>query len=210
MDVAIVGARGLGKELLGYLQQQGEHRVVCFLDELDVDAVLGVPVVHPERAHQAPRQAYLAIGYPTAKRSVLGKFASLKLDWQTFLHPSASVSGHATIGAGTLVGPMVALLGDCVLGRHVLVNAHGMVGHDARIGDCASLMPHAGLGGGAVLEDDVLLAMGARVLPGVTVGTGSRVSANAVVARDVGSGQLVFNRPAAVRPDLAARLHGSD
>jgi acetyltransferase-like isoleucine patch superfamily enzyme len=49
-----------------------------------------------------------------------------------------------------------------------------------------------------IIEDDVWLARGAIVLPGVTVGRGAVVGAGAVVTRDVPSGSLVVGNPARV------------
>jgi hypothetical protein len=40
-DVVVVGARGLGKEVVGYLEQHGGYRIACVLDELAMEHCLG-------------------------------------------------------------------------------------------------------------------------------------------------------------------------
>ena len=46
-EILIVGARGLGEEVRGYLRDDERYGPIAFLDELDVDEVLGLPVITP-------------------------------------------------------------------------------------------------------------------------------------------------------------------
>ncbi|MBC8423230.1 hypothetical protein H8E07_03825 [bacterium] len=67
-DILIVGARGLGKEILGYLRDDERYNPVAFLDELDAGEVLGLPVVHPDAYDGGCRRAVFAVGYPWTRR----------------------------------------------------------------------------------------------------------------------------------------------
>jgi maltose O-acetyltransferase len=51
-----------------------------------------------------------------------------------------------------------------------------------------------------VLEDDVWVAHGATVCPGVRIGAGSAISAGAVVTRDIPPRSLAAGRPARAVP----------
>jgi acetyltransferase-like isoleucine patch superfamily enzyme len=51
-----------------------------------------------------------------------------------------------------------------------------------------------------VIEDDVWIGIGALVLKGVRIGTGSRVGAGAVVTSDVPPGTMVAGNPARIVP----------
>ena len=64
-------------------------------------------------------------------------------------------------------------------------------------------MPHNTIGMGAdrrfpVIEDEVFLGAGARVIGGITVGRGAKVGANAVVVKDVPPGASVGGVPARI------------
>jgi serine O-acetyltransferase len=54
-------------------------------------------------------------------------------------------------------------------------------------------------GGVPVLEDDIFIGSGAKVIGGVRLGTGARVGANAVVLSDVPAGATAVGIPARVK-----------
>jgi serine O-acetyltransferase len=54
------------------------------------------------------------------------------------------------------------------------------------------------------LGDDVYVGAGARILGSITVGSGARIGANAVVLRDVPDGAAAVGIPATVRPPSEA------
>lgn len=51
---------------------------------------------------------------------------------------------------------------------------------------------------GIVVEDNVWLGMGAKILDGVTIGRNSIVGVDSVVSRDVAPGTVVLGNPARV------------
>jgi acetyltransferase-like isoleucine patch superfamily enzyme len=106
------------------------------------------------------------------------------------------VGKNLSIGEYTfLVGNGGIEIGDNVLmGHHVSVISaqHGYL-------DSATPMISQGLTLGKIkICDDVWIGAGARVLPGVTLGTGSIVGTNSVVTRDVAAYSIVGGVPAAV------------
>jgi sugar O-acyltransferase (sialic acid O-acetyltransferase NeuD family) len=195
-DILVVGARGLGKEILGYLEQHGGYRVICILDEVAKPDCLGYPIVHPDRYSGGCREAVLAVGMPEHKRWVLERYAPLELRWITLVHPSASVSRSAHIGAGSIICPQASITGDAWLGELVLVNISAAVTHDAVIGARSTIFPYGFVAGGASVGEDCLISAGASVLPGVRIGHRSRLGAGAVAHRDVPDDVLVCGNPA--------------
>ena len=104
-----------------------------------------------------------------------------------FVHPLAFVAGDVTVGARVSVWPHVSIRGDsdvitigddsnvqdgCVIHCDEGVPCH--IGKRVGIG-------HRAIVHGAIVEDDVLIAMGAVLLNNVRVGTGSIIGAGAVV-----------------------------
>src|SRR5947207_6614296 len=105
----------------------------------------------------------------------------------SFIHPLAYIAGDVTIGARVSIWPFASIRGDsdaitigddsnvqdgCVI--HVDDNVPCRIGKRVGIG-------HRAIVHGAVVEDDVLIAMGAILLNGAHVGSGSIIGAGAVV-----------------------------
>jgi serine O-acetyltransferase len=95
---------------------------------------------------------------------------------------------------------------DVQLGRGVyFVHPLGtVVGGDARIGDRVRFMGNNTVGtakdnGYPVIERDVVVGCGARILGPVRVGAGAVIGANAVVLHDVPAGAVATGVPAVVR-----------
>jgi len=95
---------------------------------------------------------------------------------------------------------------DVELGRGVyFVHPLGtVIGGDAKIGDRVRFLGSNTVGtargsGCPVIEDDVFVGVGARVLGPVRVGAHAVIGANAVVLDDVPAGALVVGIPARVR-----------
>jgi carbonic anhydrase/acetyltransferase-like protein (isoleucine patch superfamily) len=110
-----------------------------------------------------------------------------RIDQTAFVHPLAFVAGDVTIGPHVSVWPFASIRGD----SDVIT-----IGEDSNVQDgcvihCDDGVPchigkrvgigHRAIVHGAVVEDDVLIAMGAVLLNGVRVGTGSIIGAGAVV-----------------------------
>ena len=104
-----------------------------------------------------------------------------------FVHPLAYVAGDVTLGPRVSIWPFASLRGDtdaitidedsniqdgCVVHCDAGVPCH--IGKRVGVG-------HRAIIHGSVIEDDVLIAMGAVLLNGVHVGSGSIIGAGAVV-----------------------------
>jgi carbonic anhydrase/acetyltransferase-like protein (isoleucine patch superfamily) len=113
-------------------------------------------------------------------------FASTVIDPTAYIHPAAIVTGNVTLGARVSVWPTAVLRGDSdtiEIGDDSNVQDGTIVhvddGIPTRIGKRVAI-GHRAIVHGATIEDDCLIAMGAILLNGVHVGTGSIVGAGAV------------------------------
>lgn len=202
-EIVIVGARGLGKELVGYLEEDENYRITCILDELEEQSLFGYEIVHPQKYQGACRDAVFAVGYPEHKEAVLKKYEHLHFIWEPYVHPSAIVSRHASLGEGVVIGPFAVIAGNATVGPFAFMNAYTAMGHDSAIGRYSSLMPYACITGGVKIGEECLLATGTKILPDVTIGDRCRASAGTIVTRDVPADSLIFGNPAQHKPDIA-------
>jgi serine O-acetyltransferase len=93
------------------------------------------------------------------------------------------------------------------LGRGVLLGYEGLaivIHQDAVLGDRVVVSPGVTIGGTGtsrgvpVIDDDVRIGAGAKVLGPIRIGRGARIGANAVVLSDVPEGMLAVGLPARV------------
>jgi carbonic anhydrase/acetyltransferase-like protein (isoleucine patch superfamily) len=137
--------------------------------------------------------------------------SSPEVDPTAWVAPDAVLAGAVTIGAEASVWYATVIRGDgdairvgarsniqdgCVLhtdpGLRLVVGEGVSVGHRAVLHGC-------------VIEDDVLIGMGAIVMNGAHIGTGSLVAAGALVTEGtkVPPRSLVVGAPAKVRRELS-------
>jgi carbonic anhydrase/acetyltransferase-like protein (isoleucine patch superfamily) len=104
-----------------------------------------------------------------------------------FIHPLSYVAGDVTVGPRVSIWPFASLRGD----SDVITIGDDSNVQDGSVIHCDDAVPchigkrvgigHRAIVHGAVVEDDVLIAMGAVLLNGVRVGSGSIIGAGAVV-----------------------------
>ncbi|GAA1956927.1 gamma carbonic anhydrase family protein [Kitasatospora viridis] len=127
-----------------------------------------------------------------------------------FVAPTAVVLGAVRLGERASVWYQAVLRGDAEeisigAGSNVQDNCtvHADPGFPCRVGERVTVGHNAVLHG-CLIEDDVLVGMGARVLNGARIGAGSLIAAGAVVTpgTEVPPGSLVAGVPAKVRRPL--------
>lgn len=128
-----------------------------------------------------------------------------------YVDVSAQLIGDVELGEGASVWMNAVLRGDV---HSIRVGAHSNVQDNAVLHGQRGLWPvvvgagctigHGAIVHGCVLEDEVLIGMGAIVMNGARIGTGSIVAAGAVVTEGVQipPGSLVTGVPGRVRRAL--------
>jgi acetyltransferase-like isoleucine patch superfamily enzyme len=115
---------------------------------------------------------------------------------------SSGYEGYVKIGDGSNINSYCLLAGNCglVIGDNVLIAGHvslNAVCHVFKNKD--KLIKDQGLTGkGIVVEDDVWLGAGVRILDGVKISRGAVIGAGAVVTKDVPSYAIAIGVPAKV------------
>lgn len=112
------------------------------------------------------------------------------------IHPSANISRHAALGAGTLAVAGVVVNINANIGRSVILNTACSVDHDCELADYVHVSPGARLAGGVHVGKGSWIGIGAVVREGIKIGNNAVVGAGAVVISDVEDGDIVFGVPA--------------
>nr|WSW70526.1 gamma carbonic anhydrase family protein [Streptomyces sp. NBC_00995] len=132
------------------------------------------------------------------------------IDPDAFTAPTSVAIGEITMAAGSSLWYHAVLRADCgpiVIGAGSNVqdncSVHGDPGFPVTVGERVSVGHNAVLHG-CTIEDDVLVGMGATVLNGAHIGTGSLIAAQTLVPQGmrVPPGSLVAGVPARIKRQL--------
>ncbi len=125
------------------------------------------------------------------QNNIWGKIISLPAD--THIGSYCDI-GDPNIGSGCRIQCHVSIPPGWKIGNRVFIGPGARFANDKYpSADGGEFVPDGG-----VIEDDVVIGMGALILAGVTIKQGAFVGAGAVVTKDVGPGLTVVGNPAKV------------
>ncbi len=168
--------------------------------------------IFKSRLHNNPKGLYLYGGLPVVIGTLdisMGNSVRLAamttISGRTALHrvPQLLIGNNVGIGWRTSIsvgnkikiGNNVRIAGDCYLS--------GYPGHPVNAQDRAKGLPDTEEQiGDIILEDDVWLATGVKVMSGVTIGKGTIVASGSVVTKDLPNNVLAAGSPAKIIKSL--------
>lgn len=136
-------------------------------------------------------------------------FYDVRIGHNTLLGDGASIREKCTIGS------------FCILSRYVTINYNTTIGDKTKIMDCTHITGNAVVGNdvfisllvgttndnvvragysdhvkGPIIEDNVVIGVGASLLPAIRIGKGATIAAGSVVTKNVDAGVIVMGVPA--------------
>ncbi|ALI98356.1 acetyltransferase [Rufibacter tibetensis] len=212
--IAIVGAGGLGKEVLMLIHQINhvtpKWNVVGFYDDASPahPEICGYPylgTVEDLNSIEKPLHAVLAIGNCQAKTDVADRLINPCIHFPVLVHPSVLhyPEQKLCLGEGTIICQNCVLTTNVTLGRHVLLNLACTIGHDVEIGDFCSLMPQVAVSGCVRLGTGVYGGTNSAILQNQKVGAFTTIGAGAVVTKSLPSYCTAVGVPARIIEQIA-------
>jgi sugar O-acyltransferase (sialic acid O-acetyltransferase NeuD family) len=206
--MVIIGAKGLAKELLQVLHENGDLDGLCFFDDISPeipDRLYGrFPVIRSfdELANhfktRSPEFA-LGVGGPSRRRDLSEKAEKGGGRLCSIVARSASVGSYGTrIAPGVCILTHAILTNDVTVGEGTLINKGAIVGHDVVIGKYCEIAPGARIMGRSRIGDFTEIATNAIVLPDTQIGACCRVDAGSVARNRIPDGTAVLGAPSRV------------
>ncbi|WDF68301.1 hypothetical protein PQ465_18640 [Sphingobacterium oryzagri] len=164
MAIYVYGATAQAKMTIDLMEQLGLSIAGCIDKSLLLDTVLGYPVALNHQIAQT-NHYFLAIRNAGLRKRT---FEDLAVDnYVTLTHPTAYISAHAEIEAGTVIFAKAVVMPDVQIGQQVLIDA-GAVSHS-----------------NSIIEDFVNIGANVSIGSNVLVGEGVEIGANSVIDNEV-------------------------
>lgn len=174
-DIIIVGAGGMGREVLAVLKNSNTvtptWNILGFVDDgkqvgEEVNGIKVLGGVEYLNTIIQETSCCIAISLPKVRKALKDKITNSKITFPTIIHPSVVISDDEFVsyGEGCLLLINTVFTTNITLGNFVIVNAGAIINHDAEISNFSTIMP------------GVNISTGAKVGEGCYIGTGSKIS----------------------------------
>jgi len=183
-DLVLVGAGGHARSCIDVIEQSGQYRIgglVGLAQEVG-SSQYGYQVITTDLglAELANKFVYalIAIGHihsPAQRIRVYEQSLAAGFILPAVVAPTAYVSPHATIGAGTIVMHGAVINAGAIVGNNCIINNRALLEHDSKVAD------HCHVSTGAILNGDVSIGRGSFVGSGVIIREGISVGANSLI-----------------------------
>lgn len=203
----IVGARGWGREVYGAVKKtpeviNGEMEIKGFLDSKAdaLDGLIGTfpPIIcTPEDYEVLPDDIFfVALGDSHWRKYYAEMIEAKGGHFYTYISPLAEINENATIGEGSFIAAWSSASDNTILGKHVIVHSYVAMGHDAKVGDYATLLTSTFLAGYTQVGCCSTMNPKSMIIPHKKVGNDVSVGAGSVVIKNVKDGLHVMGNPA--------------
>jgi sugar O-acyltransferase (sialic acid O-acetyltransferase NeuD family) len=158
-------------------------------------------VLGPLDAAARFRDAYFVngIGSPGnfwKKDAIIAKTGVPLEQFESIVHPTASVSRTARLGHGVVLFQHVTITSNVQIGHHVIVLPNTVVSHDDVIGDYSCIAGGVCISGGVTVGRSCYLGSNCTIIGNVAIGECCLIGMGSAVLRDVPANSVVAGNPA--------------
>ena len=180
-NLILIGAGGHAHACIDVIEQHGQYRIAGLVgmpEEMHTRhfgyAVIATDNDLPQLVKEYP-YAFITLGQiqsPDKRIRLYRQATELGFQLPVIIAPTAHVSRHVTIGAGTIVMHGAIVNAGARVGINCIINTRSLLEHDATVED------HCHISTGAILNGDVSIGAGSFVgsgsiiKEGVTLGKG--------------------------------------
>jgi sugar O-acyltransferase (sialic acid O-acetyltransferase NeuD family) len=204
LEVVLIGASGLGREILSWnsisKEVSNKLNIVGFLDD-NPNALnnynINLPIVGPIdfQSFDTKKSIVIAISDCLIKQSIFENADERDIEITTFIGENVLIGERSKIGKGSVLLPASLVSCDTIIGSAVIINSGSQIGHDVVIGDFTSIMANVDIGGGAIIGKNVFIGTGAVILPGVKIPDNTRIGAGSIVIKSLKQSGTYFGNP---------------
>ncbi|MDO8652929.1 MAG: NeuD/PglB/VioB family sugar acetyltransferase [Undibacterium sp.] len=175
----LIGAGGHARACIEVIEQQGLYQIAGLvgMPEERRTQHLGYTVIATDRdlpeLAKVYQYAVITVGQirsPDVRMRLFQRATELGFQLPSIVAPTAHVSRHATIGAGTIVMHGAIVNAGARVGNNCIVNSRSLLEHDAMIEDHCHISTGAILNGNVRVGSGSFVGSGSVVKEGITLG----------------------------------------
>jgi sugar O-acyltransferase (sialic acid O-acetyltransferase NeuD family) len=184
-NLILIGAGGHAHACIDVIEQQATYQIAGLIglpDELHHQH-LGYEVIGTDedlpRLLQTCPFALITLGQiqtPAHRIRLYQQAAQLGFQLPAIIAPTAYVSRHATIGAGTVVLHGAIVNAGAKIGNNCIINSQALIEHDATVAD------HCHIATGAIVNGDVQIGAACFIGSGSVIQQGIQIGQRSLVA----------------------------
>ncbi len=194
IPIVLVGGGGHCRSLIDVIASTGKYDISGILEKPGVkEDVFSYPVIGTDEdipsLQKDGLRFIITVGH-TGDASLRRRLSSL-IDvaggvQEVIISPTAWVSPHARLGAGTVVMHHAVVNAGAVIGKGCIINSQALVEHDVVVGDQVHISTGAKVNGCCRIGDGCFIGSGAVMIHETGVASDCIVGAGAVVIDDIG------------------------
>ena len=202
-DLVILGASGHGKVVADTACCMKKYDRIIFLDDdREKKECMGFPVegvFSDYGKYMETAELIVATGNSNIREIWTERLKRSGAKLAVLIHPSATVSRFAKIGAGTVVMAGAVVNAGTKIGQGVIVNTCASVDHDCEIGDYCHISVGAHIAGTVSIGKHTWIGIGAVVRNNISICENCMIGAGAVVVKDIMKSGTYIGVPAKVQ-----------
>ena len=193
-SLILIGAGGHAHSCIDVIEQQGQYQIAGLIgmpEEMHAQcldyAVIGIDADLPEFS-KIYQNALITVGQvQTADRRIRLYQQATQLGFQlpSIIAPTAHISCHATLGAGTIVMHGATVNVGARVGNNCIINTCAVLEHDANVKDHCHISTGTILNGDVAVDAGSFIGSGCVVKEGVAIGKGCLVGMGLTVRHNL-------------------------
>lgn len=196
-DIVLVGAGGHAASCIDVIESEGRFRIAGLIGvALELHQRLcGYEVIATDDAlcelAKEYRCALITIGQIKSGENRIRLYrqaCEAGFEMPVIVSPHARVSGHAFVGAGSIIMHGALVNANAKVGSNCIINSHALVEHDAEVGDHCHISTGAILNGNVRVGEASFIGSGTVTKHGTCIGAGCLVGMASAVRHDLPDG----------------------
>jgi sugar O-acyltransferase (sialic acid O-acetyltransferase NeuD family) len=196
-SLILIGAGGHAISCIDVIEQQAQFQIAGLVGQLGEQQSdrLGYPVFAGDddlpRLAAKYTHALIAIGQiasPAQRMQIYYQLIKLGFKLPTVIAPTAIVSKHAVVEAGSIIMHGAIVNAGARIGRNCIINTRALIEHGVVVNDHCHIATGATLNGNVVVGEGTFVGSGSIVKEGILIGQSCIVGMGLTIRHNVISG----------------------